>query len=49
MAFAVGCLFLWLILRLLFARSGSRMRRIIGLWFEAKERELRRRTRKPDS
>jgi hypothetical protein len=38
--FFLGAVFLWLSLRLLFARSAGRIRRLIGLWFAAKEHEL---------
>lgn len=46
--FFLGALILWLAFRAMFARSGGRMRRIFGLWLEAKERELRQRAGKSD-
>lgn len=42
-AVMLAALFVWLALRLMFARSAGRIRRLIGLWLEAKEHELRTR------
>jgi hypothetical protein len=47
----LAALFLWLALRLVFVGSVGRMRRLIRLWFEVKEHELRTRAgrgRPPD-
>jgi hypothetical protein len=38
-----AAIFLFFSLRLVFARDGGRVRRLIALWFEAKERELKSR------
>jgi hypothetical protein len=44
----LAALLFWLGLRLIFAHSHGRFRRLFALWFEAKERELRTRAGKQD-
>jgi hypothetical protein len=41
--FLLGAVFLWLALRLVLRRDPGRIRRLLGLWLDAKERELQRR------
>lgn len=44
----LAAVFVWLSLRLVFGGSAGRLRTLIGLWFEAKERELRKRAGKQE-